>query len=208
MNSVDNSNGRGIWEWDLVKVILGLSFVLFAGVLLLGGYTEESVRKIIRWTARIDVFLFCLAFSATALHQWMQNSFSFWLMMNRRYWGVSFAILHLVHLAFLGLLQWSFHPLFELADGFELFVGGMAYVFVIVMLLTSFPVFAKPLSRRNWSRLHTFGGYWIWVVFMSSYWGRTLGGAYFYLPIALMLVLVLLLRLWVWRRKKMSLKGN
>ncbi len=187
---------RGIWAWDLVKFILGLSALLFALLYWTGGFTEASTRAAIRWSARISVLMFCLAFGASSIHYFMKNSFSFWILMNRKYWGISFAIIHLVHLAFLGVLQYFFHPVFTLAASISLFAGGMAYVFLILMLLTSFDAFAAKMSRRNWTFLHTIGAYWIWVIFARSYWKRVLfENEYSYLPLALSLVIVLLARI-------------
>jgi len=191
-----SQKSRGIWEWDLVKLVIGLSVLLFTALYLLGGFTEASTREAIRWSARISVSMFCLAFGASAIHHFMKNSFSFWILMNRKYWGISFAIVHFIHLAFLGILQYFFHPVFTLAASISLFAGGMAYVFILLMLLTSFDAFAAKLSRRNWKILHTLGGYWIWVLFARSYWKNVLvNEVYSYLPLALILLFVLILRL-------------
>ena len=48
-----SQESRGIWEWDLVKLIVGLSVFLFVGLYLIGGLTEASTREAIRWSARI-----------------------------------------------------------------------------------------------------------------------------------------------------------
>lgn len=93
--------------------------------------------------------------------------------MNRKYLGISFAIIHLVHLGFIIWLQLSFNPIFSQADLVSLLGGGIAYFFVVVMLLTSFESFSKHLSKLQWKRLHTIGGYWISVVFFIQYFGKT-----------------------------------
>ncbi|MGK0365890.1 MAG: sulfoxide reductase heme-binding subunit YedZ [Saprospiraceae bacterium] len=94
-----------------------------------------------------------LAFGATAIHLCFRNSLSFWVMMNRPFFGISFAILHLLHLAFLILLQQVFHPVFTLANSSALLAGGVAYFFIVLMLLTSFSPFKGMLSKSNWKRL-------------------------------------------------------
>ncbi len=190
-------NQKSIWEWDLVKLIISISALLIIINFLVSGFHEDSVRRVIAGTARVDVFFFCLAFAATAIHQLLKNSFSFWLMMNRKYWGISFAILHFIHLLFLVILQQFFHPVFTLAASFSLFAGGLAYLFIALMFLSSFDFFAKLISRKTWKALHFFGGHWIWVVFMSSYWKRVLREDLEFLPLALLLVIVMSLRLWV-----------
>ena len=90
MNS--NQTERGLWEWKLVKVILTASILFFTYNFLRFGYTEKAVRQCIAWSARIDVVLFMLAFGATAMHRYFRNSLSFWVMMNRPFFGISFAI--------------------------------------------------------------------------------------------------------------------
>ena len=185
----------GLWSWQLVAVIVGGSFLLFALLMIIYGFTETGIRHEIRWTARISVVLFSLAFAASGIHRFLQNSLSFWLLMNRKYLGISFAIIHLTHLFFLGILQFNFHPVFERAKTISLLGGGLAYLFVVLMLLTSFERFSKYLTRRQWKILHTAGGYWIWYIFLRSYWKRAFT-EYEYYPLAILLVLVILIRLW------------
>jgi len=185
-----SKTGRGLWFNQLAIVIVFASVLFFISNFLFMGFTEEALRLCIRGSARIAVVLFMLAFGATAIHRTGQNSLSFWVMMNRPYFGISFAIIHLIHLAFLLLLQQVFHPVFTLAESTELLAGGGAYVFVILMLLTSFQPFKKLLSRENWKRLHTLGGWWIWTVFMSSYWKRVFREEYGYIVLAILLALV------------------
>ena len=115
--------------------------------------------------------------------------------MNRKYFGISFAINHLIHLGFLVVLQQVFHPVFELAATTSLLAGGMAYFFVVTMLLTSFESFAKYLSRKNWKLLHTIGGYWIWVIFLSTYAKKVQNVGVMFLPFVLILIAVLIIRL-------------
>lgn len=196
-----NEQSRGIWSWDLVKLVLGFSLVLFAFLFQFYGFSEEGTREAIRWSARISFFCFCVAFSVTAAHGFFKNSFSFWLIMNRKFWGISFAIIHLIHFGFLVILQQYFHPVFEMAASSSLFAGGFAYLFLILMLLTSFKTFSKYLSSKEWKALHLIGGYWIWAIYMSSYYKRSLT-EYEHIPLVIILLMVLLLRLWSLSKKK------
>lgn len=191
-----NNRNSGIWEWALVRFIIIGSLILFSAFLYYFGFTEDGVRMVIRWSARISVTCFCIAFAASYFHKWQRNSFSFWVNMNRKYWGISFAIIHLIHLAALIVLQQFFHPVFELAASVSLMAGGLAYLFIILMLLTSFESFSKYLSRQQWKLLHTVGGYWIWFIFFNSYRRGVMRGEWWDLPELVLLIGVLLLRLW------------
>ncbi len=189
------SDGRGIWAWDIVKLITILSLLLYLGIFYFHGFHESTNRLMIRLTARTSAVFFIIAFSANAFHQWQRNSFSWWVFMNRKFFGISFAILHLVHLFFLLLLQKKFHPVFEMAAISSLAGGGLAYLFLILMLLTSFPFFSKMISKKNWKRLHTFGSYWIWLIFMISYTKRVNTEIEF-LPMIILFLGGLILRIW------------
>jgi len=127
--NISNNHGRGVWAWDIVKLITICSIVLFLTIFYTKGFNEESNRLAIRLTARISGILFCLAFSASAFHAWFQNSFSWWFFMNRKFWGISFAIMHLVHLAFLVFLQQYFHPSWKI-----LHTAGGYWIWLIFMI--------------------------------------------------------------------------
>lgn len=195
LNAFINKKYTGLWQWDIVKVVVAASLLFFMLLLFFYGFTETGTRHAIRWTARISVVLFSLAFAASGLHRIFQNSLTFWLLMNRKYLGISFAIIHLIHLFFLVILQFNFHPVFEKAKAISLFGGGVAYLFVVLMLLTSFERFSKHLSKKWWKLLHTVGGYWILFIFFRSYWKRALAELE-YLPLSILLVLVIMVRLW------------
>jgi len=188
-----SSRIRLLDKWKFVQLAVGLSLLLFVGFFLIGGFTEASNRHAIRWSARISVFLFSFAFAASALHRFFPSSFSLWTLQNRKYLGISFALIHLIHLALLGILQVSFHPVFDMAASTSLMGGGLAYLFVVLMLLTSFDRFSKYLSPSLWKALHTLGGSWIWLIFMISYTKRIMT-EWEYFPQVLILTIVLLLR--------------
>lgn len=145
------SSNSGIWDWDVVKLAVGLPILLYLSFFLFFGFTEDGTRAAIAWSAKISFTLFCLAFAASAAHLRIRNSVSFWWLMNRKYFGISFAINHFIHLGFLVLLQQVFHPVFDLAANTSLMAGGLAYLFIVLMLFTSFETFSKYLSQKNGS---------------------------------------------------------
>ena len=187
-------------NWSLVYVILGLSISFFASVYLMHGFTEASVRVNIRWSAKFSILCFSLAFMATSADLLLRNSYTMWLVKNRRYLGVSFAIIHLIHLFFLVQLERDFHPVFTDNSLVTLTLGGLAYLFIIVMLLTSFEMFSKFLSKKNWKRLHTIGGYWILIVFSNSILGRVFEWKLAHIPFALLILGTWTFRFLAWRK--------
>lgn len=178
----------------LVKwLVLGTATVL-VGIIAFSGWEEESLRMSIRLSARISGILFAFAFGASSLRFFIDVKFSRWLLANRKYVGISFAIIHLIHLLLLLGLQYAFHPVFEKAAISSLIGGGMAYAFAVSMLITSFPRYADHLSQRSWQVLHTLGGYWIWFIFFKSYWKRVMTETE-YLPLVILFAMVLILRI-------------
>jgi len=185
-------------NYKIILFLSGLALVFFAFVFWLLGFNELSVRSNIRWSARFSVVCFCLAFSASSLYYFSPNKINTWILNNRNNLGITFAIIHIIHLLFLVTLHVFFHQVFIVRSLIEISLGGLAYLFILLMLLTSFETFASKLPIRKWKLLHTIGGYWILIVFTNSMLGRVIGGKIEYLPFALLLVSVWLLRITYW----------
>lgn len=199
-----NNNSNINQNWKLAFLCIVLSILWFLGVFIFEGFNEASVRSNIRWSARISVIYFCLAFGASSFYGIIQNSTSVWILKNRKYLGVSFAIVHLIHLLFLVLLHCYFYKVFIHRSILELALGGLAYVFIVLMLLTSFDQVSKMISKSVWTTLHTLGGYWILIVFSNSIIGRAISGNYEYIPLAILLIIVWLVRLIALVRKRIQ----
>jgi len=159
-------------KWKLVSVSLGVITVVSAILFFSGGWSEDMIRAQIRWSAKISFTFFCFAFAASGIHHVFSSSFSEWLLKNRKYLGISFALIHLIHLGWIVLLQLSYHPVFNNADIMSLAGGGLAYFFVVLLLLTSFDTVKRRISDKIWKRLHLIGCAWILIVFSSSYLNR------------------------------------
>jgi len=179
--------------WTIPKLFVGLSVVIFIVVFLVQGITEEATRFNIRLSARISFIFFCAAFAASSLQYSIKGPFTFWLLMNRKFIGVTFAIIHLIHLGLLFLLQVKFHPVFEFAATSSLLAGGGAYVFIVLMLVSSFDSVKNRMNTKTWKFTHTIGIYWIAVVFLSTYGKRVIDELEF-LPLFILLVIGFLLR--------------
>ena len=157
--------------WRLTRFI---SILLFGNVgitLLLNSIDDkETVSILIRSTAKISFLLFMSVFIASSLHHYFKNSFTRWLLQNRRYLGVSFAISHYIHLGMLFLM--TFHISFNVFEDRGLArttVGIVAYMFITLLTLTSFDKTRNLFGKNNWKRIHTIGGYLLWIIFAKSY---------------------------------------
>ena len=72
--------------------------------------------------------------------------------------------------------------------------GGLAYLFIAAMSVTSFDHTRQWLGIKRWKQLHTIGSYYIWFVFTQSYFPLAIKEV-FYVPFVAALIVVMLLRI-------------
>jgi methionine sulfoxide reductase heme-binding subunit len=183
----------------LAAALIGMTALIAA----LAGTDEAGVRMIIRATARTSLLLFLLAFTASSLRRLAPSPATAWLMRNRRYLGVSFAVSHGLHLLAILLVFWRWpHPFIEQSTGaVTLLGGGLGYVFLLAMTATSTNAAVAWLGARRWRLLHKAGGYYLWGIFALSYVGRAVEEP-LYLPPTLALLGALGLRIAAHRRAR------
>ncbi len=153
--------------WPLVGWSALLIGSLIVAILATRGSGEAGLRAVIRTTAFTSLVLFSSAFVAAAADRAWPCGFTRWLRQNRRYLGVSFAVSHFGHLAAIITLAADvpgFHPSLV-----TVILGGLAYLFVLAMVATSFDRTAAWLGPRAWRTLHTTGVYYIWLIFFLTY---------------------------------------
>lgn len=199
MTTVSTRRSPGTVGWPLVGWSTLLLVSMSVAILVVDGIGEAGLRTLIRATARTSFVLFTAAFIASALQATWPAPLSRWLLVNRRYLGVSFAVSHGIHLlAIIVLLRVA-------ADlqisGATLIGGGLAYGFIATMTATSFDRSAAWLGARAWRRLHTAGMYYIWFIFFISYAPRAIASVV-YLPFAVVQLGALGLRLAVSFRRR------
>jgi DMSO/TMAO reductase YedYZ heme-binding membrane subunit len=88
---------------------------------------------------------------------------------RRRAVGLSFAGAHAVHLVALVSAIVLFG---DEASLVSIVGGGLGYVFVAAMALTSNDAAVRAMGPPNWRLLHTVGSYLIAGIFAFSYFGR------------------------------------
>jgi len=186
------ARARSVEGWPLVGWA-ALGIATMTGVLLAAyGTGEVGVRVLLRATARTSLVLFTAAFVASSVARVWPLPLTRWMLRNRRYLGVSFAVSHFVHL--LAIIAAVKIANFHLNTA-TVIAGGSAYVFVAAMTATSFDRTAAWLGPRRWKRLHTVGVYVIWAVFAVSYVPRAIFESPAYAPLALLVIGSLVLRL-------------
>lgn len=184
------------WEgWSIVgavaiALILGITVEAMTAVA-----PADGVRGIVRMTARISLALFALGFTASASWHFWPNAVTRWQMRSRRHLGVAFALsqtVYVVSLFSLGRIAPA-----ELAAATNVatwIIGALAYLFTVLMALTSFESTAQLIGQRAWSALHTVGSYYIWLIFASYYFSRA-AIIPAYIPVAILVASILILRI-------------
>jgi DMSO/TMAO reductase YedYZ heme-binding membrane subunit len=134
---------------------------------------EPGLRALIRITAKTSLLWFVLTFAASALVALRPSPASKWLLRNRRYLGLAFAVSHATHLAaILGLGAHAGARFWSSLAASTAIGGGAAYLLLLAMVLTSADGAQKRLGRTRWRALHLTGMWTFWLVFTSSYAGR------------------------------------
>lgn len=189
--------------WPIVGWCSVALLAMTAFLLAVNGTGEEGVRTLVRHSAQTSIVLFMAAYSASSLRALWRTGASKWLLANRRYLGVSFAVSHTIHLA-------ALIALYQVAESFRsglnaatLVGGGLAYVFLFAMAATSFDRAQAWLGRRPWKILHTTGMHYIWLIFFQSYLPRALITSPVYAPFVVLLLTGLGLRVAAWRRSRL-----
>jgi hypothetical protein len=138
-----------------------LSTILAAGAVVLtifdkNGTDEATVVLTLRLTAFSSFLIYLLVFVARPLRQLLDSQLTKALKENRRYFGIALAGSHTVHLML--IVNYVLGPGVPFQT---LFIGGVAYSFLYLMLITSFDAPAAAIGPVAWRRLHKAGLYWI-----------------------------------------------
>jgi len=150
----------------LTLTLIGLSIWIAA----MRQFEVEGLRMVIRFTARTSLLLFCLAFSAVALVRLWPNAWTHWQRRNRRYLGVTFAASHAIHAVAITAFAMLDRAGFAAAtSAVSTIFGGIGYLVIIALTVTSFDRTAALLGTRAWRRLHLIGGYYLLLQFTISF---------------------------------------
>ena len=158
-----SSNLRNWSVFVLAMIIMGGAALIY---LRGAGTDDEQVRQVLRTSAHASFLLLLLVFIARPLRQIVRTPLTLSLLKNRRLLGVAFAGIHTAHLGLILLrdrqvADFDFVPL-------ENVPGGLVYVAIYLMFLTSFDSTARALGPRNWKLLHKIGLYWIFIAFLPT----------------------------------------
>ena len=134
--------------------------------LLLGLTPEGSLREELGYGLRVSARLaFAALLIAYIARPWRQlTGGGRWLLRHRRYFGLAAALTHTVHFGYIVALFVLTDEVLEVTTAI---FGGLAYVLIWIMALTSNRASQRRLGA-NWARLHRFAMHYLWLVFYAS----------------------------------------
>jgi methionine sulfoxide reductase heme-binding subunit len=185
------------WQLFLLLALsITAAIVVFAGLADLRSLA--GLKAVIFFSVRLALPFFILAFTASSLRSLWPSVITRWLLRNRRYFGLAFALgmtWHLVAVTYL-LATFGLH-----LNRTALTADLVGLVSLVLLTVTSFQVVAKWISGLLWRRLHKVGVYTIWLLAMYIY-AEALRGDRdgLHLTALLLLVMAWALRLSAWIR--------
>jgi methionine sulfoxide reductase heme-binding subunit len=163
----------------------------------------DQAQLAARYTARVAFPLFLVAYSASSLLALWPGEATRAILRTRRQWGLSFALAHFIHL-------WALISFYVISarevSALTVLGGGLAYVMIVIMALTSNTWSVRRLGRW-WQRLHSFGIHWIWFIFTFTYFGRVIDPSRFELGVIQFALCVGALGLRIVARRKRKAAG-
>jgi len=188
--------------WRLFWLLAALETALFAVGLAGFGTDEAGLRALVRFTVRVSFLVFAVVYAAAPLRRLYPSPATRWMLRNRRHLGVSFAWAHGLHGLAIALLALHLGDAFEV-DAATAVGGGLAYVLIAAMTLTSFDRTARWLGPQRWALLHRAGLHWLWFIFALN-WTASLSVSPAYLPFAALIWGLAALRLAALRARRRS----
>ena len=159
-------------NWAVFCAAVGLTAALATAYLSFAGISDESIRLMLRLSARVAFLVLLVIFVARPLQQLFATPATAKLLQNRRHLGVTFAGIHTVHLA---LILYRVQQLpdddFNALDNLP---GVVAYLVIYLMLITSFDAPARAIGPKAWKVLHKVGLYLLFGIFLQTQLPRSL----------------------------------
>ncbi len=131
--------------------------------------TSDS-RLFLRISGRAGLLLLLASFCARPLHNLLPCKVTNYFLHNRRYLGISTAIVLWAHFLVLLSMRLTSPDWFkEGAPWFLLLPGSIVFILIGIMALTSNNRWQKKLGIKCWQKIHLLGGYMAATAFVGEY---------------------------------------
>lgn len=178
---------------------LGALIAAAIGFWVMGGDIDrDGFMRAARYTARWSFAWFMIVWSASALARLWPGGWRSALLYNRRGFGLAFAAAHLIHA---GFFITAIVLLGGQSSATTILGGGLGYVFVILLAITSHDYWVKRLGR-NWKLLHQVGVTYIAFIYAFTYYGSLASKPGVAMTTLSIMGLVLALRIAAWLKAR------
>ena len=163
-------NNKAWFSGPTIVYATAVATAIILYLIIDGSDIVESSRTFLRVSGRVGMGLFFISFGASALHRIFKAGWTSYLISNRRYYGISTAIVLWAH--FLVILSLSFTASEwgeERAPWYILYSGTGTFILVGLMALTSNNFAVKKMGAQGWKTLHLIGGYLALASFVGEY---------------------------------------
>jgi DMSO/TMAO reductase YedYZ heme-binding membrane subunit len=148
------------------------SVVMVVAMLGVDLSTGAGVSAMIGFSVRFAVPIIFLVVAISSLQALFPGPIPMWLLRNRKYIGLCFAVAMAWQGLFISMMSlffrdYYFNDIYLLRDELE---GSVGYIFLTAMVLTSFDFGRKRLTPRQWRLLHKSGLYFLFAYPFSVYW--------------------------------------
>ena len=164
---------KAINEWRLFWLIsIPISIVMVNAMMGVDLSTGPGVSTMIGFSVRFAVPFIFLVVAASSTQVLFPGPFPMWLLRNRKYLGMCFAVAMAWQGFFIAMMSIFFRDyyygdIYLLRDELE---GSVGYIFLPAMVLTSFHFVRKHLSQKQWKLIHKTGLYFLFAYPFSVYW--------------------------------------
>ena len=161
---------NGWWLFWLVSIPMSALMVL--ETLGTDTSTAPGVSHLIGFSVRWAVPFIYIVIATSALQTLFPGPVPAWLLRNRKYVGLMFAVAMAWQGLFIYIMStihrdYYFEEIYFFRDELE---GSTGYIFLAALVLTSFRFGRKYLDNRQWKLLHTAGVIYLWAYPFSVYW--------------------------------------
>ena len=167
---------KAINGWRLFWLVaIPMSIVIVVEMLGTDLSTGPGVSHMISFSVRFAVPFIFMVVPASSVQILFPGPFPMWWLRNRKYIGMCFAVAMAWQGLFIFIMSnffrdYYYEDIYLLRDEIE---GSIGYIFIPLMVLTSFQFGRKYLTSQQWKLLHKSGIYFLWAYPFSVYWWNT-----------------------------------
>ena len=205
---------KAINGWRLFGLIAGpMCIVMIIAMIKADLSTGPGVSTMIQFSVRFAVPIIFLVISISSLQILFPGPVPAWLLRNRKYIGMCFAVAMAWQGSFIFMMSnfyrdYYYGDVYLLRDELE---GSIGYIFLTAMVVTSFPFGRKYLTAKQWKLLHKTAIYFLFAYPFSVYWWNL---SYYENPLPIDYVfywsgfIAFTLRIAAWGKKRQKIAGG